>query len=410
MIRSVVRSVGKSVANAITGAGGSFSWSAWWASRYPSGLTLTVDSDTQITLTWTNNGDVDYDGVSIERSTDGVTYVEIDTAAAGSVTYVSAGLTEKTQYYYRVRYYSGTHYSAYSGVANDWTAILMVLTSTGTGVGVSTVRFYFGTVDTVVTLSGTGKWYSDAAGTLDESTSYTFVQGALRTRYLKVTAGTSNMLVFAKNNNWLRWGDNTADGFTSAANAATIAKDISALTSLTYLRVTGNNTLSGSIAALTSLTYLYVLGTNTLSGSIAALTSLTFLYVTGTNTLSGSVAALISLTYLRISGSNTISGDLGASRVPEGITGYFNLVPCGMDTYTGGVTGWENVNVTINPAAPAGYSGTEVDNILIDMANDPSMVSKTITLQGSSAARTAGSNAAVATLTGVGRTNIVVTN
>jgi hypothetical protein len=119
---------------------------------------------------------------------------------------------------------------------------------------------------------------------------------------------------------------------------------------------------------------------------------------------------LTSLTYLYVSGSNTISGDLGASRVPEGITSYFNLVPCGMDTYTGGVTGWEDVNVTINPAAPAGYSGTEVDNILIDMANDPSMVSKTITLQGSSAARTAGSNAAVATLTGVGRTNIVVTN
>jgi hypothetical protein len=86
------------------GSGG-FNWTAYWATRYPSGLALTVDSDTQITLNWTNNGTVDYDGVSIERSLDGVTYVEITTVAAGLTTYINTGLTASTLYYYRIRYY-----------------------------------------------------------------------------------------------------------------------------------------------------------------------------------------------------------------------------------------------------------------------------------------------------------------
>jgi len=95
---------------------GSFSWDAYWASRYPLGLTLTVNSDTQITLDWTNNGTVDYDGFLVERSIDGITYAAIWAGAAGLTTYVDAGLTVN-YYWYRIRYYRGTHYSAYSNVA-----------------------------------------------------------------------------------------------------------------------------------------------------------------------------------------------------------------------------------------------------------------------------------------------------
>lgn len=85
--------------------GTQFNWDAYWATRYPSGLTLTVDSDTQITLSWTNNGTVDYDGVSIERSTDGVTYAEVTTAITGATSKADTGLTADTLYYYRIRYY-----------------------------------------------------------------------------------------------------------------------------------------------------------------------------------------------------------------------------------------------------------------------------------------------------------------
>jgi hypothetical protein len=135
--------------------------------------------------------------------------------------------------------------------------------------------------------------------------------------------------------------------------------------------------------------------------------TLTYLYVVGSNTLSGSVAGLTNLTYLYVLGSNTLSGDLGSTDVLNGIT-TFILNPCGMDTYTSGAT-WYNIDYTINPSAGYGYDSTEIDNILIDMANSASGPSgKTITLRGSSAARTSASDAAVATL--VERDCTVLTN
>ena len=100
---------------------GAYNWAAYWDSRTPSELALTVISGTRIDLDWTNNGNTDYDGVSIERSTDGITYAEIDTGAAGDTSYADNGLTEATHYYYRLRYYRGTHYSAYSNVDSDTT-------------------------------------------------------------------------------------------------------------------------------------------------------------------------------------------------------------------------------------------------------------------------------------------------
>jgi hypothetical protein len=85
--------------------GNRFNWSSYWLTRFPDTLTATVISDTRIDLAWTNNGIVNYTGVSIERSTDGVTYSEITTVAAGSSSYSNTGLTAGTLYYYRVRYY-----------------------------------------------------------------------------------------------------------------------------------------------------------------------------------------------------------------------------------------------------------------------------------------------------------------
>ena len=69
-----------------------------------------------------------------------------------------------------------------------------------------------------------------------------------------------------------------------------------------------------------------------------------------------------------------------------------------MVDYTAGQV-WPNTRVTINPSVGYGYSSTEIDNMLIDMAASNIMSGKTITLQGSSAARTAASNAAVTKLT-----------
>ena len=89
----------------------------YWSTRYPSDLTLTVDSNTEITLDWTNNGTADYDSISIERSLDGSSYAEVHSMASGD-TWQDTGLTGGTQYYYRLRYVKSGNYSAYSNVDN----------------------------------------------------------------------------------------------------------------------------------------------------------------------------------------------------------------------------------------------------------------------------------------------------
>ena len=97
--------------------GGGIDWSSYWEKRTPSDLMLTVLSDTSIKLDWTANGAQDYDGYSVERSTDGATYAEVDTVAVGTETYTDTELTADTLYYYRVRAYKGGAYSNYTNIA-----------------------------------------------------------------------------------------------------------------------------------------------------------------------------------------------------------------------------------------------------------------------------------------------------
>lgn len=162
--------------------------------------------------------------------------------------------------------------------------VTFTLTSTGTGAGVSTLRLWT-SKDMDITLDGSAKFYDDAGGTTNEGTQRTVVAGALRTFYLKCPSGTAN-LTFADALKVVRWGDDTADGWTSSTNAASIGGSVELLTQLTYLYVTGSNTLSGSVAALTQLTYLRVFGFNTLEfPNVTSITGLCYLYVYTTVTL-----------------------------------------------------------------------------------------------------------------------------
>lgn len=96
-------------------------WNSYWTTREPTALILTVLSDTSIQLDWTANGVEDYDGYSVERSADGITYAEIDTVAVGAETFTDTGLTKETIYYYRIRAYKGGAYSSYSNAAYEYT-------------------------------------------------------------------------------------------------------------------------------------------------------------------------------------------------------------------------------------------------------------------------------------------------
>ena len=279
--------------------------------------------------------------------------------------------------------------------------LIATLTSTGTGAGVSTLRLWV-TKDITLTLTDVARFYDNSVGTTNEGTTRTVVAGAMRTFYLKCPSGTAS-LIFSDVRNLVRWGDNSIEGWVSSTNAASIAANVESLTNLTYLRVSPSSTLSGSVAGLTNLTYVYVLVPNTLSGSVAGLTNLTGLAVWGSNTLSGSVAGLTNLTGLSVQGSNTLSGDIGVNNMVNGISSFFLITGKNqMTDYTAGAV-WSDVSVTINPDVGYGYSSTEIDNILIDMANSASgPTGKTITLRGSSQPRTSASDAAVTTLTGRG--------
>jgi len=85
----------------------------------PSNFTAVPDSQTQVTLSWTDNSNNTEDGFSVERKT-GVsgTYSVIGTTATGVVTYVDNTASAATTYFYRVRAFSGNVFSLYSNEAS----------------------------------------------------------------------------------------------------------------------------------------------------------------------------------------------------------------------------------------------------------------------------------------------------
>lgn len=316
------------------GAGG-ISWASYWATREPSALSLTTVSESRIDATWTDGAEAG-DGLRVYYSTDNVTFIEHGTANFGDEAYSLTSLPEARHIYVKVVAYSGTNEST-GDTADDYTAMKILLTSTGTGAGVSTLRLWFDTTPVTCTLSGAGRFYSDSGGTADESTSYEFPAGSLQTRYLKVPSSTSNLLIFHKGN-MLGWGSDSTDGWTSSNNAARAAVSTEDFArDMVYFRCAGSNTISGDLSDLPS-----------------------------------------ELTYFRCEGSNTIS-DYTAPHTWSNSINYIKLIQ----------------------AVGSGLDETEVDNLLIDLASATWAGSnRRVELPTPNAARTSASDAAVATLLG----------
>jgi len=284
----------------------------------PTGLAATVVSDSQIDLSWDAvEGATSY---KVYYGTDGVTFPYSTTSTTNSKNVT--GLNAYTRYYFKISALNGTLEGDASDSVNDWTAWKGVLTSTGDGSGVSAIRLYFQTTNVVATLDGTGKFYSDSGGTTDESSTYTFVAGDLRTRYLKVPSGTSNLLIFAKGN-WLKFGDNISSGWESSTNAASLAFTLTGMPVMTHLRITGTSTITDALP--TGLTFLHFYGASiawTYNGALP--TGLTYLYFHGASiawTYNGALPT--GLTYLVLAGNSIAWTYNGA--LPTGLTYlYFN--------------------------------------------------------------------------------------
>ncbi|MDH7555255.1 MAG: hypothetical protein QHH74_16570, partial [Spirochaetota bacterium] len=151
-----------------------------WVKKEPSNLILTVINSTRIDAEW-DDGEEAGDGLKIYWSLDGEDWSLHGTASYGDEFYSLTSLPEARRIYVKVVAYVGGQYSP--GIkADDYTAMKVVLSSTGNGTGVSILRFWFNNTSVLATLDGNGRFYSDFGGTQDESTSYTFPAGSLQTR------------------------------------------------------------------------------------------------------------------------------------------------------------------------------------------------------------------------------------
>ena len=232
---------------------------------------------------------------------------------------------------------SNGEYQTLAALYDKDNKLLIPLAATGNGTGVFTLRLY-STVASTAYISGIGRFYTDAAGTLGEATSRTLTANALTTLYVRLSSGSAYVIV--DNANAIPcFGSNTHGGFhyafTEATNAPKInGMDISYLRYCTAIRISSNLNLSvikGSVSGLTALTYLN-LGGNLLScsGSVAGLTSLTSLYISGSLlTCSGSVAGLTALVYLGLSGNLlTCSGSVAGLTSLTSLSLYGSLLTC----------------------------------------------------------------------------------
>ncbi len=258
---------------------------------------------------------------------------------AGEITFKVTGLSPYTDYYFRIKAVNeaGTAYTAEFLQKTEFRATLI---STGTGAGVSTLKMEVSENQTIEIISGTARFYTDAAGTLGESTTWSPTTGALRTIYLKAPSGSSTMRIY-KPDKVTKWGNSGGnDGWTSGTNAAQISIYVGKL-ALTELRITGATILTGALP--TGLTYLLLSGNSiawTYTGALP--TGLTYLYLLGSSiawTYTGAlptgltslslpstaiawkytVALSTELTYLHLSGSSIAGTYTGA--LPTGWTG-----------------------------------------------------------------------------------------
>jgi hypothetical protein len=109
VVRSVVRDIGIGIGRRRK---------SYWKTRYPSGLTAIVYSDTKAKLNWLNNGVADFTGIKVYYSTDNVTFTLKDTITSIVESCIVTGLTANTLYYFKIALYKVGSQSQYSSVAS----------------------------------------------------------------------------------------------------------------------------------------------------------------------------------------------------------------------------------------------------------------------------------------------------
>lgn len=203
----------------------------------------------------------------------------------------------------------------------------------------------------------------------------------------------------------------------NGANTA-ISGDLASIPAVTYLVVWGSNTVSGSLSSISGVTYLSLTGSNTVRGDLASISKATYVAVHGANTITGDLSNIPSATYVAIWGSSYIRGDLssiplanyvsiGVSTIVSGnltsvpLASYISLMGANTATFSGSWTTATMRQVLVRGAAL--LSTTVTDDLLNALAATATTWTneKVVNIKGT---RTAASDAAVATLQGLGVT------
>ena len=186
------------------------------------------------------------------------------------------------------------------------------LTASGTGAGVLTIRLK-STEANALSLSGGGRFYSNEAGTLGETTSVTLTANVATTLYVKLPSGKSTLWV-QKGSKIIEWGSPGSSAFTTATNSPTLTKFNTKYISAdaTYIWFGGDLiTVSGTTYPWTSATYIWFDGNLiTVSGTTYPWTSATYIMFNGSSlTVSGTTYPWTSATYIWFGGNLiTVSG------------------------------------------------------------------------------------------------------
>jgi hypothetical protein len=207
-----------------------------------------------------------------------------------------------------------------------------VLNSGGSGVGRISV---ISAVNTTASLSGAAKFYTDAAGTLGESTTVSITAMVQKELYFRLASGTARLgfnrnnvtkfyTVYVANSPYLSGGD--IGGMTtltdvSLKHPSPLIFSIAALVSLTTLDLNNNGVIvTGSLNALTSLVNLLIQET----GQLQITYPLSYIGITGD--LSNCVL-LEKFNITDFTGHMSFTGDLSA--LPLGMA-YFHVPNCTM--------------------------------------------------------------------------------
>ena len=196
------------------------------------------------------------------------------------------------------------------------------LKATGTGSGITTFALTV-SQDTNLEIKGDGMFYNEVSGINVLSNQRDCKTGAVRTFYLKLNSGTSELIIINGRRVVTQFNN-----YVTTVNSPIFNFNLSVLPrGLTKLNLNlGENEITGNLYSLPyGLTTFYCYGSNTITGNLYSLPyGLTAFYCGGSNTITGNLSSLpAAMIEFNHQGTSVLTGDL--SSLPAGMT-YFNCL------------------------------------------------------------------------------------